>query len=74
MNKAVNVLVAQGVAFKKRGIGMFVCEGVVDKLIEERRNSFKQNYVKATLKEAKRLRYSIEDLQRIVKEVFEEGE
>ncbi len=74
VNKAVNILVQQGIAFKKRGIGMFVCDGVVEKLVSERRQSFKQNYIVATLQEAKRLRYSIEDLQRIVAEVFEENE
>ena len=70
VNKAVNVLVNQGIAFKKRGIGMFVNEGVVEKLIEERRKTFQQNYIAATLKEAKRLRYSVEDLQKMVAEVF----
>lgn len=74
VNKAVNILVNQGVAYKKRGIGMFVCDGVVDRLIAERRESFKQNYIKATLKEAKRLRYTVEDLQKMVAEVFAEEE
>lgn len=72
VNKAVNVLVNQGFVFKKRGIGMFVCEGSVEKLIKERRESFKQNYIAATLKEAKRLRYTVEELQQMVAEVFEE--
>lgn len=72
VNKAVNVLVSQGIAYKKRGIGMFVCEGVVDKLIEERRQNFKQNYILSTLMEAKRLRYSVEDLQKIVAEAYKE--
>ena len=49
---------------------MFVNEGVVEKLIEERRKTFQQNYIAATLKEAKRLRYSVEDLQKMVAEVF----
>lgn len=74
VNKAVNILVNQGVVFKKRGIGMFVCDGVVERLINERRQSFKQNYIAATLKEAKLLRYSVEELQRIVLEVFEENQ
>ena len=74
VNKAVNILVSQGIAFKKRGIGMFVCEGVVEKLIAERRETFKQNYIKATLKEAKRLRYTVEDLQKMVEEIFSEEE
>lgn len=70
VNKGINVLVSEGIAFKKRGIGMFVTEGAVDRLIEERRNTFIDRYVAATLIEAKRLRYSVEDLQKMVAEVY----
>ena len=51
---------------------MFVKDGALSKLIKERRKTFKDEYVKATLIEAKRLNYSIEELQKIVKEVFDE--
>ncbi len=70
VNKGVNILVAEGIVFKKRGIGMFVAEGAVDKLIEERRKTFKERYIVETLAEAKRLRYSIEELQAMVAEVY----
>ncbi len=70
VNKGINVLVSEGIAFKKRGIGMFVAEGAVERLIEERRNTFIDRYVAATLIEAKRLRYSVEDLQKMVAEVY----
>lgn len=72
VNKAVNVLVGEGIAFKKRGIGMFVCEGAVQKLIEERRQSFKQNYIVNTLKEAKRLRYTVDEIRAMILEVYEQ--
>ena len=71
VNKAMNILVTEGILYKKRGIGMFVKEGAINKLIEERRKEFKEMYVKATLKEAKRLRYTVEELQQIVKEAYE---
>ena len=70
VNKGINLLVADGYLFKKRGIGMFVKEGAVERLIEERRKVFRENYVKSLLVEAKRLRYSVEDLQAIVAEVY----
>lgn len=70
VNKGVNVLVAEGIVFKKRGIGMFVAEGAVDKLIEERRKTFKERYIVSIFEEAKRLRYSVEDLQQMVAEVY----
>lgn len=72
VNKALNVLVDEGLVYKKRGIGMFVKKGAIKILVDERRKSFKDNYVKATLIEAKRLNYSIEELQEIVKEAYEE--
>lgn len=70
VNKGVNILVGEGIVFKKRGIGMFVAEGAVEKLIDERRKTFKERYIEETLKEAKRLRYSVEDLQAMVAEVY----
>ncbi len=70
VNRAVNVLVSEGVAFKKRGIGMFVADGAVERLIDERRKMFRENYIQATLVEAKRLRYSVEDLQTMVAEIY----
>lgn len=73
VNKAVNILVSEGLAFKKRGIGMFVAEGAVEKLIAERRKTFRERYIAATLKEAKRLRYTAEELQQMVSEVYNEN-
>ena len=72
VNKALNVLVEEGLVYKKRGIGMFVKKGATKILVDERRKLFKDNYVKATLIEAKRLNYSVEELQGIVKAAFEE--
>ena len=71
VNKGYNILVLEGLVYKKKGIGMFVSKGAVEKLINERREHFKQRYVYATLLEAKRLRYTTEELQKIVAEVYE---
>ena len=71
-NKAVNELVKENLVIKRRGIGMFVAEGAVDKLIAERRHVFRKKYIEAALAEAKLLRYGVEDLQRMVSEVYEE--
>ena len=73
VNKAINVLVGEGLVYKKRGIGMFVKKGATNSLISERRKVFKERYIKATLIEAKRLNIGSEELQQIVKEAFEEA-
>ena len=72
VNKALNILVDEGLVYKKRGIGMFVKSGALNKLIEERRQVFKERYIVATLQEAKRLNYTEAELQALVKEAYEE--
>ena len=74
VNKAINVLVSDELVYKKRGIGMFVKKGATKKLINERRKTFKERYIKATLIEAKRINFTVEDLQALVQEAFEELE
>lgn len=71
VNKAINLLVDEGLVYKKRGIGMFVKKGALEMLIKERRDTFKDRYIVATLKEAKRLNYTTEELQQIVREAYE---
>ena len=72
VNKAINILVDEELAYKKRGIGMFVKKGATKALISERKKVFKDRYIKATLIEAKRLNIGSDELQQIVKEAFEE--
>ena len=71
VNKAINILVDEGLVYKKRGIGMFIKKGAYNKLIDERRKTFKERYIVATLKEAKSLNYTQEELQELVKEAYE---
>ena len=71
VNKAINILVDQGLVYKKRGIGMFVKKGAINQLVKERRETFKERYIIATLKEAKKLNYTTEELQQLVKEAYE---
>ena len=61
----------QGLVYKKRGIGMFVKKGAINQLVKERREAFKERYIIATLKEAKKLNYTTEELQQLVKEAYE---
>ena len=71
VNKAINILVDEGLVYKKRGIGMFIKKGAYNELIEERRQTFKERYIVATLKEAKSLNYTEKELQELVKEAYE---
>lgn len=53
--KGVNLLVDAGILYKKRGIGMFVATGARARLIAERRERFRELYVRPLLVEAEKL-------------------
>lgn len=64
--KGVNVLVDEGILYKKRGLGMFVSSGAKDKILKKRRNSFYEEYIKSLLEEAVKLDISKEDIVRMI--------
>src|SRR6185437_9019654 len=53
--KGVNLLVDQGILYKKRGIGMFVATGARAKLMEKRKELFYEQYVVTMVAEADKL-------------------
>ena len=53
--KGVNLLVDEGILYKKRGIGMFVAEGARARLVAKRRDQFTSQYVRPLLEEAAKL-------------------
>lgn len=60
--KGMNQLVADGIIYKKRGIGMFVCAGAADKIRTARHSEFYENYIAPMLREGERLGFSRESL------------
>ena len=53
--KGMNQLVLDGIIYKKRGLGMFVCSGAVEKLRTRRQNEFFEKYVIPLIREGARL-------------------
>ena len=53
--KGINILVDNGILYKKRGIGMFVTSGAKEAIRMRRKEEFFDNYVKRLLAEAKSL-------------------
>ena len=43
--KGINLLVDEGVIFKRRGVGMFVSKGAVSQLQKKRHDQFFNNYI-----------------------------
>ena len=64
--KGVGLLVDAGVLYKKRGIGMFVAEGARARLVSERRERFRDQYLAPLLAEARKLGIDQEQLVRLI--------
>ena len=60
--KGSNLLVDQGAAYKKRGVGMFVAEGARALLQKKRQGEFSTRFVAAMVAEAKRLGITQQEL------------
>lgn len=70
--RGVNELVKAGILYKKRGLGMYVCEGAREKLLEARRKQFERETLKTFLQEAGRLNISRETLVQWIEDYREE--
>lgn len=66
--KGVAQLVADGVLYKRRGVGMFVAEGARQALVAKRREAFATDYVEPLVREARMLAIDPEELIIMIKE------
>jgi DNA-binding transcriptional regulator YhcF (GntR family) len=68
VRNGLQVLIDMDLVYKKRGIGMFVKEDARKKLLNEKRATFIESYIRPVLKEGKRLGLSMEDIIKLIKE------
>jgi len=66
--KGVNLLVDTGILEKRRGIGMFVADGARARLVAQRRERFREQYVAPLLAEAAKLGITPAELTRLITE------
>ncbi|MBU5312119.1 GntR family transcriptional regulator [Tissierella carlieri] len=71
--KGLNILVEEGILYKKRGIGMFVAEGARKKIIKKRQSSFFKEILPEIMIEANRLEITTEEIIKFIEE-FRGGE
>lgn len=64
--KGISLLVAEGILYKKRGIGMFVSPGAREQILEKRRKLFKEQYIPKLLQEAASIGLSKEKVIRTI--------
>ena len=61
--KGLNQLVAEGILYKKRGIGLFVADGARAALTARRRERFTGQFLEPLIKEAEKLGMGIGEIQ-----------
>ena len=71
--KGVNILVDEGILYKKRGIGMFVATGAKAQIQGKRREQFYDNYVKSLMAEAMSLGITKKELVAMILDAKDGG-
>lgn len=69
--KGMNLLVDENVIYKKRGLGMFVSSGAMEKIKEKRREKFGTVYVKTLISEARKLGMNQQEIISLIEEEYE---
>ena len=72
--KGINLLVDEGLVYKKRGVGMFVATGARDALLKKRQESFYTDRVRPVAREASSLGLTLPELTRLVERVYNDEE
>ena len=67
-DKGINILVDKGILYKKRGIGMFVQQGAKEKIKNQRKSEFYENYIQKLIVEANNLGISKKELVNMITE------
>ena len=69
ISKGINLLVENGIIYKKRGVGMVVAEGAKEKLLTQRKEQFLDQYLLPMIQEAKKLGISEEDISKMINQL-----
>ena len=70
--KGMNLLVDEEIIYKKRGLGMFVKEGAVEKIRRKQQGLFYNQYIAAMIAEASKLKMTKEEIIALVERGFED--
>lgn len=65
--KGMNILVDDGIIYKKRGLGMFVCTGAVEKIRQKRQRRFYTDFISPLLSEADKLGINENEIISLIK-------
>jgi len=68
--KGMNLLVDEGLLYKKRGLGLFVREGAVDLIRKKRKQQFYEKYIVSLVAEARKLKLTREEVMEWIERGF----
>lgn len=72
--KGLNLLVEEGILYKRRGLGMFVAQGAARRILAKRREEFLEQYLKPLVAEARKLGLTTEELQAMLSDACQQEE
>ncbi len=68
--KGMNILVDDGIIYKKRGVGMFVCDGAIKILKAKREAKFYEKYLSPLLQEAQSLGIASDEIIKMIEKGY----
>ncbi len=71
--KGINILVEEGIIYKKRGVGMFVASGSSEKILSKRKQDFYDTFIEALISEAEKLKLSKKEIISMIERGFDHG-
>ena len=69
--KGMNVLVDEEIIYKKRGLGMFVKEGAVEKIRQKRQGQFYDQFIASLIEEANKLHMTKNEIISMIERGYE---
>ena len=69
--KGMNLLVDDEIIYKKRGLGMFVKEGAVEKIRQKRQGQFYDQFIATLIEEANKLNMSKDEIINLIERGYD---
>lgn len=70
--KGMNMLVDEEIIYKKRGLGMFVKHGAVEKIRQKRQGQFYSQFIAAMIEEANKLQMTKEEIIALIERGYQD--
>lgn len=72
--KGMNILVSENVIYKKRGLGMYVCQGATEKIRKKRQECFYEDFIFPLVSEAQKLGLSKDEIKSLIERGYKNGD